>query len=397
MHRNPKPGHDGDHITFCRICEAACGIVATVEGGRITSIAPDRDNPLSQGHVCVKGIALGDLAYDPDRVTRPLKRVGGPGEFKPITWDEALDGIAKQLLQIRNTHGTEAIASYLGNPAPQKAGFNEFLTAIGSFKRYGAASQDTSATMLASSLAGIGVYPTAGIPDLANLEFFLILGSNLLVSNGWLFWGPRLRQELDAIAKRGRVVVVDPRRTETARQYEHVPIQPNTDVWLLAGMMRVLLDEGRLNEAWLTEVSEGWVDLRAAIRSVEIDEAARRTGIPTTTITELAQSFVATNRSALSAVSVSGADRSGCWARSWGSRSTSSPIASAPVAVCASASRLSGAWASRCRCHTAGSGRALGAYLLWVWTSQRPCCPRISLKKAPARSARSWYPPATRY
>lgn len=94
---NPPTGEDGEHATFCRLCEAFCGIVATVKDGRVVKVAPDFANPHSRGHVCVKGIAIPEVTYDPDRVLRPLKRVGGPGEFAPISWDEALDDIAERL------------------------------------------------------------------------------------------------------------------------------------------------------------------------------------------------------------------------------------------------------------------------------------------------------------
>ena len=79
------PGADGKHVTFCRICEALCGMVATVKDGKVVKLEPDRDNPHSQGHVCVKGIAMAEVNNDPDRVTTPLRRTGAPGEFEPVS------------------------------------------------------------------------------------------------------------------------------------------------------------------------------------------------------------------------------------------------------------------------------------------------------------------------
>jgi len=95
-----SPGADGLHRTYCRLCEAQCGMVAHVKQGRIERIEPDRDHPVSEGHVCIKGTSFAAITHDPDRVLTPLKRVGGPGDFKPVSWDEALDDIAARLKAI---------------------------------------------------------------------------------------------------------------------------------------------------------------------------------------------------------------------------------------------------------------------------------------------------------
>src|SRR5215470_9638701 len=109
---------DGDHLTYCRLCEAVCGLIVKVEGGRIERIEPDREHPYSRGHVCIKGTTFKDLVYDPDRVLHPLKRVGGPGEFARVSWDEALDDIARRLKAIiSGPDGTNAMALYIGNPS----------------------------------------------------------------------------------------------------------------------------------------------------------------------------------------------------------------------------------------------------------------------------------------
>ena len=109
------PGQDGEHVTFCRICTAVCGLVATVKDGKVVSVKPDPDNPSSQGHVCVKGMSYHHVTHDPDRITRPMKRVG-PGRFEPVSWDEALQDIADRLSAILERHGPQAVASYQGNP-----------------------------------------------------------------------------------------------------------------------------------------------------------------------------------------------------------------------------------------------------------------------------------------
>ena len=89
-----------ERVTFCRICEPLCGMVATVEDGRLTQLRPDRDHPLSQGYACPKGIAMEGVQNDPDRVLYPLRRSGGPGEFERVTWEEAMSDIAARLRRI---------------------------------------------------------------------------------------------------------------------------------------------------------------------------------------------------------------------------------------------------------------------------------------------------------
>ena len=103
--------------TFCRICEVECGVIATVEDGRITDVKADKKNPHSRGFMCTKARAMVDVVYDPDRILTPMKRVGAPGEFEPCTWDEALDDIAARLKRIIGDHGANAFAVYAGNPA----------------------------------------------------------------------------------------------------------------------------------------------------------------------------------------------------------------------------------------------------------------------------------------
>src|SRR4029079_11134129 len=105
-----------EKVTFCRICEPLCGMVATVEDGKLTQLRPDKDHPLSQGNACPKGIAMTGVQNDPDRVLRPLKRSGGPGEFEPVSWEQAMSGIAERLRGVIDRSGKQSVAWYMGNP-----------------------------------------------------------------------------------------------------------------------------------------------------------------------------------------------------------------------------------------------------------------------------------------
>jgi anaerobic selenocysteine-containing dehydrogenase len=300
--RNPPTGADGQHATFCRLCESFCGLIVTVANGEAVSVGPDRENPHSLGHVCVKGIGIRDVTYDPDRVITPLKRIGGPGEFEPVRWEQALDDIAERLRTIRDEHGGDSIASYLGNPTAFSTngmgGFTQFMKAIGSQKPYGAGSQDSNARLTANYMlyGSPDVFPMA---DITQCDFLLIIGANTLVSNGWMLFAPRARHDFDAIAQRGRVVVVDPRRTETAQRYEHLPIKADTDIWLLLGMLRVLVDETLIDEDAIDLIAVGWKTMRRHVLTVSLPEASRRCGIEIETIQNLARSFSGTDRAAI--------------------------------------------------------------------------------------------------
>ena len=295
-----EPGRDGDHVTYCRICEALCGMVATVEDGTITRIRPDRDNPHSQGHICVKGPALADLVYDEDRVTFPMKRVGGPGEFVRVGWDEALDDIAEKLSSVLDQYGGQAFAMNTGNPPsmgwPSAMANALFQQAMGCTRHYTPGSEDIASPVLASELM-FGTHAFV-FPDLVDCDHLMIFGSNPLVSHGSLLIAPRFREDLDAIADRGRVIVVDPRRTETARKFEHVSIIPDSDVWLIGAMLQVIVSEGLQARQFLLDNCTGWEAFADSVAWITPELAQARCGIEAEAIRNLARRFAHAPRAA---------------------------------------------------------------------------------------------------
>lgn len=294
------PGQDGEHITYCRLCEAQCGLIAEVQDGKIIHTGPDRRHVASQGHLCVKGPAMARIAYDPDRVTEPMKRCGDPGEFEAVTWDEALDAIATELKTIVDEHGGESLGLYLGNPTAFStlhgaSGFG-FVGAFGSGKVYSALHVDTTGKFLGSELVYGGVHRYT-FPDLQRCDFLLMLGANPLVSHMSLISEPLARQKLDEIAQRGSVIVVDPRLTETAKRFEHLPIIPDGDIWLLIGLMKTIFSENLQDKSIEPRVS-GWFELQRALETVSIEEASHHSGIPIDQIRNLAHRFSASERAA---------------------------------------------------------------------------------------------------
>src|SRR3954471_563648 len=194
-----------ERITYCRICEPLCGLVATVEDGRVEKLRPDPDHPLSKGFACPKGIAMTDVQNDPDRVLHPLRR-RADGEFEQGTWDEALDEIAERVGRVRSEHRGDAVGWYMGNPGAFSYSHpiwaKGFLDALGSPHFYTASSQDVSNRFAASSLLYGSPY-LLPIPDLARTDFLFMVGANPLVSHGSVMSAPRVRDQLMAITGRG--------------------------------------------------------------------------------------------------------------------------------------------------------------------------------------------------
>ena len=247
--------------TFCRICEPMCGLVAQVADGRVLSVRADKDHRFSEGFACIKAAAMIDVTEDPDRVVTPLRRVGGPGEFEAVSWDDALDDIAQRLRQVVTDHGPDAYATFFGNPPAFNAAaliaIDGFQKTIGSRWKYGVNGEDAASLVVANATL-FGSAALIPRPDLWRCRFLLMLGANPLVSHGSAFSEPQVRKALDGIVDRGgRVVVVDPRRTETARRYEHVAVRPGADAWLLVGILHVIVERNLVDADFVARHTTG--------------------------------------------------------------------------------------------------------------------------------------------
>jgi anaerobic selenocysteine-containing dehydrogenase len=288
--------------TFCRICEPLCGMIATVEDGRLISLRPDKDHPLSAGFACPKGIAFTDVVNDPDRVITPLRRSGDG--FTEVTWDEALDDIASRLTEIHRQDGSGAIGWYFGNPTAFS--YSHLMAVFPFIKGLGrrthlftASSQDTSNRMLASQLL-YGSPLAVPIPDLLRTDFLLMLGSNPIVSHGSFLTTPRIKDRMHDIVKRGgRVVIVDPRKTETAAQFEWLGIVPDGDSYLLLSLLQVMFAEGLVDVTKVNAQATGldWLRQQCAPFTPESTEA--RTGVDPDTVRGLARDLIASPRAAV--------------------------------------------------------------------------------------------------
>ena len=293
MSRNPRTVH----YRACNLCEAICGIQITVEDGEIVSIRGDRDDPFSRGHICPKAVALQDIHNDPDRLRQPMRRTSG-GNWEQIAWDAAFDETAARLLEVQSTHGRDAVAVYLGNPAVHNLGTMLYGPALYRTLRtknqYSASSVDQLPHHVAATLM-FGHQLMIPVPDIDRTQFVLILGANPAVSNGSLMTAPGMRRRLkDLRGRGGRLVVIDPRRTETAELADrHLFIRPGTDAPLLAALLHVLFEERLIAPGRLADFTNSIDTVRDLVTGFSPGEVASVTGIPADDIVRLAREFAA--------------------------------------------------------------------------------------------------------
>ncbi|MDI6797291.1 MAG: molybdopterin-dependent oxidoreductase [Desulfatibacillaceae bacterium] len=288
------PEKAGTFFRPCSFCESACGLVIKTDGSRVLSIAGDKQDPHSKGHICPKARALKYLHEDPDRLKTPVLKTGSG--WKPIGWDEALDRSAALIRKIQKAHGKDSVALYFGNPNAYSHGFLlsilPFIFALGSRNRYSSTSVDQLPTMVAAYLV-FGHQAMVPVPDLDRTSHFLVFGSNLLVSQGSMMSVGNMADRLSGLkARGGRLITVDPRRHKTARAADqHVFIRPGTDALLLLAMINTLFVEGLVKPGKLFPHMKGMEKLRLAAMGFPAKAVAPVTGVAEETIRQLAREF----------------------------------------------------------------------------------------------------------
>ncbi|HEX3155906.1 MAG TPA: molybdopterin-dependent oxidoreductase, partial [Candidatus Angelobacter sp.] len=291
-----KAGKETIHHRICPFCEACCGLEITVAEGRVKRIRGHAADIFSHGYLCPKGVALKDLHEDPDRLRKPL--IKRNGRFEEATWDEAYAEIERRLPPIIARHGADSVALTLGNPIVHKTGLMLYVPrlgrALGSKNVFSASTLDQMPKHLSCGLM-FGDFLSIPVPDIERTDFLLMLGANPMVSNGSLWTVPNFRDKAKALrARGGRLVVVDPRRTETANVAdEHIFIRPGGDVFLLLGMAHTLFAEKLVNLGRLAEHIAGIEVIERAVSGFSPEKVAGRCGIPAETIRTLARALAA--------------------------------------------------------------------------------------------------------
>lgn len=284
------------HFRNCNLCEAICGIAITHEDGKILSIEGDKLDPFSRGHICPKAVALKDIYEDPNRLRKPVRRTADG--WAEIGWDEAFDEAAAGILAVQERCGRDAVAVYQGNPSVHNLGTmlngRDLLKALKTKNTYSATSVDQLPHHFAS-WAMLGHHFLIPVPDIDHTDYFLVFGANPLASNGSLMTSPDIINRLNAIKKRGgKIVLVDPRKTETTRLTdEHFFITPSSDAFLLLAIVNTLFAEDLADLGRLADHVDGVEVLREASSEFTLERAEPLTGVPAADIRRLAHEFAA--------------------------------------------------------------------------------------------------------
>lgn len=280
----------------CMLCEALCGLEVEHDGRTVTRIRGDALDPFSRGHICPKGVALAELQNDPDRLRHPLRRIGD--RFEEIGWEDALRLAGSRIADVQRRHGRDAVATYFGNPAAHSysaiLAHQQLVDALATRNRYSANSIDTLPRLFASyELYGNQVQ--VPVPDVDRTDYFLVLGANPVVSNGSAMTAPGIGERLRRLrARGGRLVVLDPRRTETAAiADEHHFIRPGTDALFLAAVLNVLFAEGLANPGAVAPLLEGFDSIPAHVAPFTPERVAAATGVPAAVTARIARALAA--------------------------------------------------------------------------------------------------------
>lgn len=281
------------HFRACNLCEAICGLEIKVnEYNEILTIRGDEKDPFSRGHICPKAVGLKDIYLDKNRLKQPIRRT--ETGWETISWEEAFTEVTTKFKTIQAQHGKDAVGVYQGNPSVHNSGTlltaPGFLRALGTRNRFSA----TSADQLPHHFAAWQMFGhplLLPIPDIDHTDFMLIIGANPLASNGSLMTVPDVANRLKANQKRGgKFVVIDPRKTETARiANQHLFIKPATDVFLLLSLVHEITKQ--------IDLSEDVQKLKDLTQFYAPETVSKITGIEELQIKSLVFDLVSANKS----------------------------------------------------------------------------------------------------
>ncbi len=302
--KGPVPSDfTGTRLGVCNLCEAICGIELTIEKGEVTAIRGNDADPLSRGYICPKGVSMADIYTDPDRLRRPVKRVGegADADWVEIGWDEALDLVADKLAETierarpqRGRRLPRQPHRPLARARPPTA--SPMVKSLRTRNRFSASSVD----QIPHQFVGWQLYGhqlLLPVPDIDRTSYFLVFGANPMASNGSLMTVPDFPNRVrDLKARGGRMVVIDPRRTETAKvATDHHFVRPGTDAVVLLAMLNVLFEEGLTTPPAYVDHADRVAELVADFTP---ERAEPVSGVPAAVIRQLTREFAAADGAA---------------------------------------------------------------------------------------------------
>ena len=282
------------HYRTCNLCEAMCGLKVEHQGTNILSIKGDEQDPFSQGHICPKAVALQDLYEDPDRLTSPIERT--ENGWQKISWQDAFDKAAAGIAKVQAQHGNNALGVYLGNPNVHNLGgmlsIRHILGALKTRTRFSATSVDQLPHHIVA-MHLFGHQLRIPVPDINRTNHMVIIGANPLASNGSIMTVANVRQKIKDIKKRGgKVVVIDPRKTETADLAgEHHFIKPGSDVVLLLAMVNHVFSKNLVKPSKALALAHGYEDIASQVKDFSLEYAGQHTGIAANDIATMVEEF----------------------------------------------------------------------------------------------------------
>jgi thiosulfate reductase / polysulfide reductase chain A len=274
--------------SMCEMCVWRCGLLAKIDNGRVVKLEGNPEHPHSNGNLCPRGQSGLMNTYDPDRVLTPLIRVGkrGQGLFRKASWEEALDLVAKNMLEIKQKYGPEAMI-FSSTHNLSQVQFENLLNAFGS-PNYGTQRSLCFNAMIVSNLMTYGMEEPGRQYD--SLKYIILTGRNLMEAIS-----TSETSELSKAIDRGaKVVTLDPRFTKTAaKSSEWLPIRPGTDLAFHLAMLNVIIGEGLYNRNFVANNTSGFEKLPSSVANYTPEWAAGITGIPPETIQRIAREFAA--------------------------------------------------------------------------------------------------------